>query len=162
MRKTGRFLTAAAALMGSTLLTAAPAEAAPYWQTVSTNLSWKCAPTAAHPAKAGVGYQACLVRNAYDDAQVVLVVVNNSSSAVTISGTVTSSFGPDASCSAYNLAVGERRGCFGTTGPIAECLYGAGFPDPGEQNYGGTVRLTVNGVGKSMDSPTTECVEPPA
>ncbi|MGW1885205.1 hypothetical protein [Streptomyces sp. NPDC001970] len=104
------------AVAGSVLLAAAPAEAAPFWQTVSISANWSCAPTVVHNAKAGVGFQPCLVRNANDDAQVVLVVVNNSTSGVTISGTVSSDFAADGRCSTYSLAVGERRGCFGHTG----------------------------------------------
>lgn len=160
MQKTGiRILTTAAAVAGSVLLAAAPAGAAPYWQTVSTNSNWSCAATVVHTARAGVGFQACIVRNANDDAQVVLVVVNNSSSAVTVSGTVTSEFAAEASCSTYSLAAGERRGCFGTTAHVPDCEYGAGVPDDGAQTYGGTVRLTVNGVANSMNSPKTDCIQ---
>ncbi|MFD7130370.1 hypothetical protein [Streptomyces sp. NPDC059894] len=149
-------LTTTAAAAGSLILAAAPAGAAPYWQAVSTNSTWSCAPTVVHTAQAGVGYQACLVRSALDNAQVVLVVVNNSSSAVTVSGTITTDFAAEASCSSYALAVGERRGCFGTTAHVPDCLYGAGIPD--EQTYGGTVRLTLNGVANSTDSLRTDCV----
>ncbi|WP_371667417.1 hypothetical protein OG985_07250 [Streptomyces sp. NBC_00289] len=159
MRKTTtRILTTTAGVVGSVLLAAAPAGAAPTWQTVSTNSNWSCAPTVVHSAKAGVGFQACLVRNAGDDAQTVLVVVNNSGSDVTISGTVTSDFAADASCSTYTLPAGQRRGCFGTTAHVPDCQYGAGIPDPEEQVYGGAVRLTVNGVANSMNSPKTECL----
>jgi hypothetical protein len=156
VRKTGRILTTAAVCVTGALIAAAPAGAAPYWQTVTTGPTWDCARTVVHTAKAGVGFQACLVRNAHDDAQVVLVVVNNSTSAVTVSGTVTS-FGADAGCGSYTLPVGERRGCFGTTGPVPDCAYGAGTGD-GTETYGGGVRLTVNGVVDTMDSPTTPCV----
>ncbi|MGV9943378.1 hypothetical protein [Streptomyces sp. NPDC003401] len=162
VRRTGRFLTtatttAATALTGL-LLASAPAGAAPNWQTVSTGPTWSCAPTVGHAAKAGVGFQACLVRNANDDAQTVLVVVNNSGSAVTVSATVTSDFAASAACSTYTLAAGERRGCFGTTAHVPDCLYGAGHPDPADQTYGGAARLTVNGVTGSAVSPRTGCI----
>ncbi|MEU7279418.1 hypothetical protein AB0A69_11650 [Streptomyces sp. NPDC045431] len=157
MRKTGRFLTTAAAIAGGLLLTAAPAEAAPYWQSVSTSSNWSCARTVVHTAKAGVGFQACTVRNHNNDAQVVLVVVNNSTSAVNISGIVDSDFG-DGSCGSYSLAVGERRGCFGPTSTVPSCPFGAGVPDDAVTYHNGTVRLTVNGVVNSMESPETQCV----
>ncbi|MFJ4691547.1 hypothetical protein [Streptomyces sp. NPDC088766] len=162
VQQTGRFPTAAtataAAVAAGLLLASAPAGAAPNWQTVSTGPTWSCAPTVVHTAGAGVGLQACLVRNANDDAQTVLVVVNNSGSAVTVSATVTSDFAASAGCSTYTLTAGERRGCFGTTAHVPDCLYGAGHPDPDGQTYGGSARLTVNGVTGSTSSPRTGCV----
>ncbi|GHD30717.1 hypothetical protein [Streptomyces galbus] len=156
LKSKSSLLAAAAASAGCLILAAAPAGAAPYWQSVSTNSTWSCAPTVVHTARAGVGFQACLVRSALDNAQVVLVVVNNSPSAVTVSGTVTADFAAEAGCSSYTLAAGERRGCFGTTAHVPDCLFGAGYPD--EQTYGGTVRLTVNGVADTTQSPRTDCV----
>ncbi|MER6912381.1 hypothetical protein ABT354_11985 [Streptomyces sp. NPDC000594] len=157
MRKIATTLLAAAAMAAGTLLAAAPAQAASQWQTVQTNANWKCAKTVVHPSRADLGYQACLVTNAQAQAQVVMVVVNNSTTPVSISGNITSAFGADRTCGTLSLGVGERRGCFAPTGPIPVCLTGAGHPDPTEQLHGGTIRLTVGGVTKAMDSPRTEC-----
>ncbi|ANW18788.1 hypothetical protein [Streptomyces clavuligerus] len=174
MRTFAKSLATVAAVAGALLGTAGPAQAAQAqiaqaqaapaapvvksWQSVSTGPTWNCARTVVHKAKADVGFQACLVRNDNHDAQVVLVVVNNSASPVTISGTVTEAFGADAKCDTRTLAVGERRGCFGFTGAVPECLFGPGIPD--EPQYAdGLVRLTVNGVAQSMRSPQTPCVD---
>jgi hypothetical protein len=156
--KTGRILTTVAAATGSLLLAAGQAGAAPYGQTVSTNSNWSCAPTVVHTAKAGVGFQACLVRNLYDDAQIGLVVVNNSTSAVTISNDVYSDFALSASCSSYNLAVGERRGCFGTTDDVPVCENPPGSNEHVSEIYEGSVELRVNGTPNSTESPSTQCV----
>ncbi|MEU6246595.1 hypothetical protein [Glycomyces sp. NPDC047010] len=115
--------------------TASPASAAPYWQEVNTGPTWSCNPTKIHPAKAGVGFQTCIVVNANYDAQAVLVVVNNSSSAIQLSGVIDTSFGADASCYSSTLNPGFRRGCFGPTVHV-----GSGV------TLGATSYLTVNGT----------------
>lgn len=79
------------------------------------------APTVVRTARAGVGFQACLVRDANDDARTVLVAVDDSGSAVTVSATVTSDLAASAGCSTYTLTAGERRGCFGTTAHVPDC-----------------------------------------
>lgn len=105
-----------------------------------------------------MGFRACLVRNVHDDVQIVLVVVNNSTSAVTISGDVYSAFALSASCSSYTLAVGERRGCFGTTDDVPVCENPPGSNEHVSEIYGGSVELRVNGIANSTESPSTQCV----
>lgn len=106
---------------------------------------------------AGVG-QACLVRNVYGDAQTVLVVVNYSTSAVTISGDVYSDFALSASCSSYTLAVGERGGCFGTTDDVPVCENPPGSNERVSETYVGSVELRGDGIAHSRESPSTRCV----
>lgn len=119
-RKLGRRLSAAtvgAMAAGVMALGTSPASAAPYWQVVDTGTGpqWLCGPTKIHKAKSGVGFQTCHVVNSNSDAQAVLVVVNNSKDAITLSGGVKTNFGGDADCYSSTLNPGFQRGCFGPT-----------------------------------------------
>lgn len=119
-RKLGRRVSAAAVgamAAGLMALSTSPASAAPYWQVVDTGTGpqWLCGPTKAHKAKSGVGFQTCIVVNSNKDAQAVLVVVNNSKDAITLSGGVRTDFGADADCYSSTLNPGFQRGCFGPT-----------------------------------------------
>ncbi|MFB6771757.1 hypothetical protein [Streptomyces sp. NPDC056337] len=102
---------------GVMALGTSPASAAPYWQVVDTDTGpqWLCGPTKIHKAKSGVGFQTCVVVNSKADAQAVLVVVNNSKDAITLSGGVRTDFGADADCYSSTLNPGFQRGCFGPT-----------------------------------------------
>jgi hypothetical protein len=138
-RKIGRLLAVAAVSLlaaGTMALSASPASAAPYWQEVntSTGSKWTCNSTKAHPASSQVGFQTCLVTNANQDAQAVLVVVNNSTKAIQLSGVIDTSFGADASCYTSTLNPGFQRGCFTPTVHV------------GTGTIGATSYLTVNGV----------------
>ncbi|WP_460065210.1 hypothetical protein [Streptomyces sp. YKOK-I1] len=108
-------LTVAATAVGALALTAAPASAQPYWQAVDTNSNWSCTPYYTHKVSDNVKFKLCEVVNANYDAQVVVVVQNTASVAVTIAGAVDSSYGSSGSCYTSTLNSGFTRGCFGTT-----------------------------------------------
>ncbi|MEU2383286.1 hypothetical protein ABZ606_01250 [Streptomyces sp. NPDC012461] len=116
-------LTAAAATLGTCLATAPAAEAAPYWQSVSTNSNWTCSPYKSHRLSFNIKLKTCIVRNGNNDAQGVLVVQNSGTKAAVIrgvgdgvqhrSGGFEASYG--FSCKESTLNPGFTRGCFGIT-----------------------------------------------
>lgn len=114
-----------AAVIGSGLATATPAVATPpYWQEVSTNSNWDCSPYKEHRLSLNIKFKTCIVRNASDDAQAVLVVQNSGTKAALIRGVLdTYNTGGTYqgtyiySCKESTLNPGYTRGCFGTTFP---------------------------------------------
>lgn len=137
-RTPGRLLTAVAVsalAILAVVFSASPAAAAPYWQEVRTGPTWNCGSTETHTVSDGVGFQTCIVYNANQDAQAVLVVVNNATNPIRLSGEVDTSFGATFSCLESTLNPGFRRGCFGPTTHV-------GFPP----SLGAYTQLTVNGV----------------
>ncbi|WP_328880343.1 hypothetical protein [Streptomyces sp. NBC_00299] len=118
-------LAAGAAVTGTGLATATPAMAAPpYWQEVSTNSNWHCSPYKAHRLSLNIKFKTCIVRNASNGAQAVLVVQNSGTKAALIRGVLdTFNTGGDYqgnymySCKESKLNPGYTRGCFGTTFP---------------------------------------------
>lgn len=125
---------AAAAVAGTCLATATPAQAFPKWQEVDTNSTWNCSPYKSHRLSFNIKFKTCIVRNANNDAQSVLVVQNSGTKAAEIRGEVDEvlsggswgdgyDIGPFA-CSLSTLNPGFTRGCFGIT-------------------YSGTTRITA-------------------
>ncbi|MFG2194432.1 hypothetical protein [Streptomyces sp. NPDC048639] len=118
-------LAAGVVVVGTGLVTATPAVAAPpYWQEVSTNSNWTCSPYKAHRLSFNIKFKTCIVRNAANDAQAVLVVQNSGTAAADIRGVVhhhntggTYDGNWDFSCKTSRLNPGFTRGCFGTTFP---------------------------------------------
>ena len=110
-----RMLAVLATATGIAATAAGPAMAAPNWQEVHTNSNWYCGETVTHTGASGVSFQTCIVLNDNYDEQAVLVVVNNGPSAISLSGSMVTDFGGDASCVKSTLSRGYRRGCFGPT-----------------------------------------------
>ncbi|MFJ6560877.1 hypothetical protein ACIQMV_13515 [Streptomyces sp. NPDC091412] len=104
------------------LATSTPASAFPYWQEVSTSSTWSCSTPKAHRLSLNINFKTCIVRNAKNDAQAVLVVQNSGTKAAVIRGVVhhyntggTYAGNWDFSCLESTLNPGFTRGCFGTT-----------------------------------------------
>lgn len=113
----------AAAVVGATVFTAGPAAAAGTWQTVSTNSNWDCDDYLPHKLSKNIRFKTCVVRNANNDAQGVLVVQSIGTKVANIRGEVTAygytaggahrhSYG---TCKFDDLLPGQTRGCFGYT-----------------------------------------------
>ncbi|MEV6209112.1 hypothetical protein [Kitasatospora sp. NPDC051914] len=117
------------------LATAGPASAAPYWQTVSTNSNWSCTAYRTHPVSTHVNWKLCEVVNANYDAQVVVVVQNTATVAVSITGATSSNYSSDGTCLTSTLNPGFTRGCYGPTRAL---------PAAGSTWHQG--QLIVNGV----------------
>jgi hypothetical protein len=115
MRRKFKLLAALVAAFGLALFVSSPASAAPYWQPVNTNDNWHCEKTQTHSASDNVGFQTCIVLNQYGDEQVVLVVVNNASTAIKIEGWMYTNFGGNAHCNESWLNPGRQTGCLGPT-----------------------------------------------
>ena len=126
-------LTVAVTAVGALALAASPASAA-NWQTVSTNSNWVCSEYKHHQVSNFVNYKVCIVVNANDDAQVVLVVQNAADVAVSIAGTATG-FGSNVNCPTSTLNPGFTRGCYSPTIQVGSEVF-----------IKGNVRLTLNGV----------------
>lgn len=62
-----------------------------------------------------VKFKFCIVVNANEDAQAVVVVQNTASVAVSIAGAVRSDFGSNVDCAVSPLNPGFTRGCFAPT-----------------------------------------------
>ncbi|MET7453138.1 hypothetical protein ABZT03_14815 [Streptomyces sp. NPDC005574] len=109
-------LTVAAAAAGALVFGAVPADAAPYWQTVNTGSSdWFCTAYKHHSVSDHVNWKVCEVTNASNDAQVVVIVQNAASTAISIGGSVKSSYGSSGTCFTSTLNPGFTRGCYGQT-----------------------------------------------
>lgn len=114
---------AGVAVFGASLATAAPAAASPYWQEVNTSSTWSCSPYKAHRLSFNIKFKTCIVRNANNDAQAVLVVQNSGTKAANIHGAIEQDLTGGihdgshyyASCYESTLNPGFTRGCFGTT-----------------------------------------------
>ncbi|GHD21869.1 hypothetical protein [Streptomyces galbus] len=138
-----KLLSVMAAAVGILALGVAPASAKTVnWQIVSTNSNWYCGGGyITHPVSEHVNFKACLVVNANNDAQTVLVVQNTASVAVAIGGLVFfdgGSVSNTTDCAASTLNPGFTRGCFGPTFHI----------DSGTRIWGNG-NLTLNGVTQS-------------
>lgn len=120
---------------------AQPATANPYWQAFTTDSSWRCTATAQHPGATNIYYQGCVVVSG-SYMQTVLVVSNQSSSAVTIFGEVYNSNGPGWTCNTSTFSPGYRRACFGDTTQMAPC-----------ELVTSVVVLHVNGVDRQQQAP---------
>ncbi|MFJ3582971.1 hypothetical protein ACIPPS_12195 [Streptomyces sp. NPDC090127] len=111
----------AAAVLGATVFTAGPAAAAGAWQSVSTNSNWDCDDYVAHKLSVNIKFKTCVVRNANNDAQGVLVVQNSGTKVANIRGEVTAGgYTPGGAfrhshgtCKFADLLPGQTRGCFG-------------------------------------------------
>ncbi|WP_432126390.1 hypothetical protein [Streptomyces sp. bgisy082] len=109
----------ATALMVMTVLGAGPAAASETvnWAPVKTNSNWECSGYWTVPPSM-VKFKSCIVRNASNDAQAVLVVQNPTSTDHTITkGRVVfeSQRGGDVWCARTNLAAGATAGCYAPT-----------------------------------------------
>ncbi|WP_405807218.1 hypothetical protein OG729_18860 [Streptomyces sp. NBC_00210] len=111
---------AATSVAAVSLLAASPASAYPTWQTVgSTNSNWHCGTTKSHPASDNVNMRMCIVMNASNEAQAVVVVVNHASVAVNIEAPgINTTWGAGGYCNKYPLAPGAQRACFTNTWPL--------------------------------------------
>ncbi|WP_371667103.1 hypothetical protein OG985_05545 [Streptomyces sp. NBC_00289] len=108
-------LTVAAVAAGALTFGVAPASAAPYWQT-TTGVNFKfCTAYKHHSVSNNVNWKVCEVVNANNDAQVVVIVQNAASVAITIGGSVNSSYGSSGTCYTSTLNPDFTRGCFGQT-----------------------------------------------
>ncbi|MEH0577882.1 MULTISPECIES: hypothetical protein [Streptomyces] len=134
MKHVTKTLVAVIAATGAFLLSAGPAVATiaqprlVTWQEVGdTDENWKCGPVVDHPAGDGIRFRACIIKNASNDAQAVLVLVNNSGSRIQINGeantTIRINWNPsarnigDVNCASSPLNTGFQRGCFSQTKP---------------------------------------------
>ncbi|MFF9867499.1 hypothetical protein ACF1G0_19100 [Streptomyces sp. NPDC013953] len=123
MKKTLGLLAASATMVGAGLVNAGPAAAAPpYWQPVDTNANWSCSPYKSHRLSFNIKFKTCIVRNANNDAQAVLVVQNSGTKAADIRGVLqTENTGGiyegswRATCTHSTLNPGFTRGCFNQT-----------------------------------------------
>ncbi|TQE35819.1 hypothetical protein Sipo8835_12360 [Streptomyces ipomoeae] len=135
-------LTMAAAVAGTLAFAATPASAAANWKEVSTNSNWNCSDYKPHPVSSYVKFKVCLVINASDDAQAVLVVQNTTGGPITIGGAVRSDFGSNVDCANSTLNTSFTRGCFAPT-----------VTDAGSRSIlNATGYLTVNGVTASVSN----------
>ncbi|MFG3511623.1 hypothetical protein [Streptomyces bobili] len=116
-----KLLGVAAAVSGAAILSTGPAHAYPYWQGVNLTPYWHCGTTTYHNASYNVLMQTCIVLtpdNQY--AQSVLVVRNNASVAINISGYTEDGFGGGVSpCNTSSLNPGLVTGCYGPTVNVA-------------------------------------------
>ncbi|MFF7071205.1 hypothetical protein OIE43_16020 [Streptomyces pseudovenezuelae] len=109
-------LAVAAAAAGALVFGAVPADAAPYWQAVNTGSSdWFCTAYKHHSVSDHVNWKVCEVTNADNHAQVVVIVQNAASTAITIGGSVRSSYGSAGECFTSTLNPGFTRACYGRT-----------------------------------------------
>ncbi|MET9575415.1 hypothetical protein ACLQ2D_33375 [Streptomyces sp. DT199] len=116
---------AAAAVVGTCLATATPAQAFPYWQEVNTGPNWTCSPFKTHRLSFNIKFKTCIVRNSSNGAQSVLVVQNSSANPVQIRGEVDEVLSGGSWGSGYDIGTfacklstlnsGFTRGCFGIT-----------------------------------------------
>ena len=143
MRAIGRGLTLAAAAVGVTAMAVGPASAAVNWKPFTPVTGMLCADTITHPVYTGVGFQGCWIPNANDDAQMVLVVINNGPKAVNISGHIISDLGSNADCATSVLNPRIRVACYAPT-KHTNC----------DEVYDNTVQLIVNGSIKAGPGPS--------
>jgi hypothetical protein len=150
-----RTLAISGAVASSMLLSVSPSFARPptpptvNWQEVGqTDANWECTGVANHPAAPGVRFRGCTVVNSSNQAQAVLVLVNNSSSPIQINGGAnTRIMGSrdswhsyiDVRCASSPLHSGFQRGCFSRTKDIKS------FPLTVH------ILLTINGESASLD-----------
>nr|WSS63097.1 hypothetical protein OG284_18615 [Streptomyces sp. NBC_01177] len=135
-----RALTVAVAAAGTLALAASPASAAGNWQAVDTNSNWRCTDYVKHSVSDHVKYKTCIVINANNDAQAVLVVQNAASVAVSIGGSVASDFHSNVSCANSTLNPGFTRGCFAPTSYVGDLSV-----------IKATGQFKLNGVNNSLD-----------
>ncbi|MER7884149.1 hypothetical protein ABTY35_15165 [Streptomyces fimicarius] len=119
-RTVGKIIGVAAAAAGLAVSSTSPAAAFPYWQQVSTNSNWSCSDYQAHRLSFNIKFKTCVVRNANNDAQAVLVVQNSGTKAAVIRGEIATwvngnSYRASISCYESTLNPGFTRGCFGPT-----------------------------------------------
>ncbi|MFE3907885.1 hypothetical protein ACFXPY_48825 [Streptomyces sp. NPDC059153] len=128
-------LTVAAAAAGALAFAASPASASANWQEVNTNSNWNCLPYKKHTISANIKFKPCVVTNANNDTQVVLVIQHTGTAAAVVAGEVRSDFGSNTLCNGSTFNPGFTRGCYAPT---------VNVPPSG----GGTVnvRLSVNGT----------------
>lgn len=120
-----------------------PAWADSGWHPVSTDGSWHCTPTQPTLTRPEVFFQGCTVVSGHN-AQIVLIVVNHSGQAVTITGGVEDGVHQqDAMCSAPPLGAGQRAGCFSETTYL-----------PCDKGFGGYVHLYLDGKDNGHETPT--------
>jgi len=118
MKHVRKVLGTATAAVGALAFAASPASAAPYWQVVSTDSNWSCSTYQPHQVSNNVNFKTCIVRNANNDAQAVLVVQNKATVAITIRGELTythDGFSNYITCKLSTLNPGFTRGCFAPT-----------------------------------------------
>ncbi|MER5465909.1 hypothetical protein ABT010_35685 [Streptomyces sp. NPDC002668] len=132
MNYLAKTLAAVSVATGSVLLSSGPAMASidrpdlVAWQEVGeTNANWKCGTVVNHPAGDGIRFRACIIKNASNDAQAVLVLVNNSGNRIQIHGekntTIRTNWNPsmknrgDVNCASSPLNTAFQRGCFSET-----------------------------------------------
>lgn len=143
LKRVVQIVSAAATGAVLTVLGAGPASAAPYWQEVSVTPTWNCTPYYVHNGTTiPIQFKACVIKNASDDSQIAVVVKNSTGRAAQIQADLQDRR-MSASCYQSTLNTGFTRGCLGTTRHIPTC----------SSNYG-TVTLNVNGIGRSLSTPT--------
>jgi hypothetical protein len=112
---------------GVILAAAAPASAAPYWQSFTPNGSWHCKQISSSSAIADV--QACVVINGRY-AQPVLTIRNKTSAFINIEGDTVLDNGEEelsvGDCDPSQLGPNLARACFGPTvsGSCGHTIYG--------------------------------------
>ncbi|WP_078950028.1 hypothetical protein [Streptomyces sp. CFMR 7] len=128
-------LMVAAAAAGALVFSASPASAAANWQAVNTNSNWDCLPYKTHTISANIKFKPCVVTNANNHTQVVLVIQHTGTAAAIVSGEIVSSFGSNTLCNSSTFNPGFTRGCYAPT---------VNVPSSGGGSF--NVRLNVNGT----------------
>lgn len=141
-------LSAAASVVALLLFGAAPASAYPIWQSYKSNSNWHCSDTFPTSLSQNVVFQTCIIVNASDQAQAVLVVANRGTKDASISGGPFSDelYGEGGSyyCEWTTLDAGEAIACFGKTVALRGCghYYAQG------RLWANQVGLEVSGLAK--------------
>ncbi|WP_256104409.1 hypothetical protein [Streptomyces sp. ODS05-4] len=124
MRLTSRIAIVAVTAAFTSAVGVSTASASPTanWAPVSTNSNWHCTGYTEVLFSPGMKLKSCIVRNANQDAQGVLVIQNTSGRAYEINNVdersrvwFESEHGGDVWCASSTINSGATRGCFGKT-----------------------------------------------
>jgi hypothetical protein len=123
-----RLLAVTACVAGFGVLTTAPAQAAPYWQTYRITSTWTCGDAWGGSAS-GMRYKGCVVVNARSHAQSVVIVWNPTNRSHSLQANEVKLYkaspyaqvGTTQSCLPSRLSPGLSRACFGATRPVPTC-----------------------------------------
>lgn len=74
-----------------------------------------CSTVREHSKKRGVRFRICVIANSRNEAQAMLVVVNNSNDMIAMDGRALQSWGGSVACASTNLNKGFQRACLGKT-----------------------------------------------
>ncbi|MFE3093902.1 hypothetical protein ACFXG1_08730 [Streptomyces sp. NPDC059248] len=109
-------LAAAVAAFGLTLVTAPSASAIEgVWKPWNNGWVTECGTTKTHRITTNASFQACFIIGSGSYVQPVLVVKNNTTSAIRLKGSADSTYGTTVNCPDTFLSAGQRTTCMGTT-----------------------------------------------